>query len=95
MPIYDCGDPDCASCKCAFRKVLPQILHDPENQPSQFGTIPLKTFMVVKEVAEEAVGLLEGIAKDISACAWLTDEWGAAPLTRMRDELARVEIREI
>jgi hypothetical protein len=39
-------------------------LHDPENQPSQFGTVPLETYEKVKAALKEAVGWLESVERD-------------------------------
>jgi hypothetical protein len=43
---------------------LMQALRDPENQPSQYGTVPLETFNKVREALTEAVGWLESVQQD-------------------------------
>jgi hypothetical protein len=43
---------------------IDQALRDPENQPSQFGTVPIEAYEKVKAALAEAVGHLESVQSD-------------------------------
>ena len=57
-------------CKCV--PDLDQILHDPENQPSQYGTVPMDypekaAAQAARQMRDAAVKVCEGVATKLGA----------------------------
>lgn len=72
VPLYTYPQP--TPDQSARIKELEQILHDPENQPSQYGTMPLIEYEKIVAQRDRLVAELVEARKDAERYRWLREQ---------------------